>query len=313
MSLLRVFATCTVICVLSALPLQAQKATRTNWNTWVLNPANPSNPSPFALGVNDNRRVVGLADYPVKPPKFWGFVHYTSGKITYWKPANAKNSAFLGRNNVGNTVGDYLDTLGIHHAVYFHGSTQTLIVHPKAAHHSTEVIDINNLNTILGDYIDSNGAAHIFKRRSNGTFLSVPNFPGASSTSAAAFNDNGVVVGTYKPNTPLATLHGFIYRNGSFATVDYRGNTQAGTSLRGIDSRQHGARQGLPLQEWRVQRPRWPARRNRLSERYISERSHHRQYRQPRLHGQLPVSFSSPSLRRMAAAASPFFRYTECA
>jgi len=76
---------------------------------------------------------------------------------------------------------------------------------------------------------------HIFKRSSNGTFLSVPNFPGAKSTSAAAFNDNGVVVGTYRPNTPLAVDNGFIYRNGSFATLDYRNNTQAGTDLVGID------------------------------------------------------------------------------
>jgi len=236
MFLLRVLATCTVISVFSALPLQAQKATCTNWNTWLLNPANPSNPSPQVLGVNDNGTVVGLADYPVKPPKFWGFVHYASGKITYWKPASAKNSAFLGRNNVGNTVGDYQDTLGIHHAAYLHGSTTTLIVHPKAARHSTQVTAINNLNTILGDYIDSKGAVHIFKRRSTGTFLSVPNFPGASSSFAAAFNDNGVVVGTYRLNDPNGVNHGFIYRNGSFATVDYRNNTRAGTLLVGIDN-----------------------------------------------------------------------------
>jgi len=219
------------------MPLQAQKATCTNWNTWVLNPANPSNPSPQAEGVNDNRTVVGLADYPVKPPKFWGFVRYSSGNITYWKPANAVSSDFSGRNNVGNTVGNYLDTLGIHHAAYLHGSTTTLIVHPKAAHHSTQVAAINNLNTILGDYIDSNGAVQIFKRRSDGTFLSVPNFPGASSTSAGAFNDNGVVVGEYTtPTFPKGPRQGFIYRNGSFATLNYRNNTQAGTSLRGIDA-----------------------------------------------------------------------------
>lgn len=80
MSLLRVFATCTVICVLSALSLQAQKATCTNWNTWLLNPANPSSPSAQEEGVNDNRTVVGLALFSASPPKFWGFVHFTNGK-----------------------------------------------------------------------------------------------------------------------------------------------------------------------------------------------------------------------------------------
>jgi hypothetical protein len=238
MFLLRVFSTCTVICVFSALSLQAQRATCTNWNTWLLNPTNPSKPSPFTAGVNDNRTVVGFAQFSVKPPKGSGFVHYFSGKITYWMPANAQSSYFTGRNNVGNTVGDYVDTLGINHAAYLHGSTITLIVHPKAAHHSTQVTDINNLNTILGYYQDSNGVNHTFKRRSNGTFLSVPTFPGGQSccSFAAGFNDNGVVVGTYRLNDPIGVNHGFIYRNGSFATVDYRNNKRAGTELVGIDN-----------------------------------------------------------------------------
>jgi hypothetical protein len=139
---------------------------------------------------------------------------------------------------VGNTVGIYLDTLGILHAAYLHGSTTTLIVHPKAAHHSTELFAINNLNTLLGYYQDSNGVNHGFKRRSNGTFLSVPTFPGAQSccSFAVAFNDNGVVVGTYRLNDPIGVNHGFIYRNGSFATLDYRNNKQAGTRLVGIDT-----------------------------------------------------------------------------
>ena len=237
MSLLRVLATCIVVCVFSALQLQAQKATCTNWNTWLLNPTNPTaGPSGDPRGVNDNRTVVGDATFSVNPPKFWGFVHYLSGKVTYWRPANARFSTFEGRNNVGNTVGNYLDTLGIHHAAYLHGSTTTLIVHPKAAHHSTQLFAINNLNTLLGYYQDSNGVNHTFKRRSDGTFLSVPNFPGAQicCSFAVAFNDNGVVVGTYRLNDPNGVNHGFIYRNGSFATLDYRNNARAGTRLVGI-------------------------------------------------------------------------------
>jgi len=111
-----------------------------------------------------------------------------------------------------------------------------LIVHPKAAHHSTGLVGINNLNTLLGGYTDSNGVGHIFKRRSDGTFLSVPNFPGAKGTGAGGFNDNGVVVGSYTlPTDPSGIGHGFIYRNGSFATLNYR-NKQTNTSLVGIDN-----------------------------------------------------------------------------
>jgi uncharacterized membrane protein len=196
-----------------------------------------SNP-PFGdpQGVNDNRTVVGNATFSVNPPKVWGFVHYLSGNNTYWRPANAKFSSFEGRNDVGNTVGNYTDTLGVRHAAFLHGSTTTLIAHPKAARHSTRAFDLNNLDTILGDYVDSNGVHHNFKRRSNGTFLSVPDFPGSSGTLAQAFNDNGVVVGTYGvPNDPTGTQHGFIYRNGSFATLNYRNDVRAWTNLVGID------------------------------------------------------------------------------
>jgi len=168
----------------------------------LLNPANSNNPRETASGVNDNHTVVGAADYPVNKPNFWGFVHYLNGNATYWHPANAKYSSFSGRNNFGNTTGGYVDTLGIPHAAYLHGSTTTLIVHPKAAHHSTGLVGINNLNTLLGGYTDS----------------------------------NGVVVGSYTlPTDPSGIGHGFIYRNGSFATLNYR-NKQTNTSLVGIDN-----------------------------------------------------------------------------
>lgn len=234
MSLLRVLATCMVLCVFPALQLQAQNATCTNWNTWLLNSANANNPREDARGGNDNRTVVGFGGYLHKPDTV-AFVHYANGKITYWHPGNTRFSSFSGRNNLGNTVGSYRDSSGVYHAAYLHGSTTTLIVHPKAAHHSTGLIGINNLNTLLGGYTDSNGGNHIFKRRSNGTFLSVPNFPGAKSTSAGGFNDNGVVVGIYILPNETSVSHGFIYRNGTFATVDYR-NFQTITSLTGIDN-----------------------------------------------------------------------------
>jgi hypothetical protein len=233
MSLLRVLARFIAVCAFSALQLQAQQATCTNWNLWLLNPANANNPREEARAVNDNRTVVGFAS-SLSSKSTWGFVHYSSGKVTYWKPENAKVSTLTGRNNWGNTVGYYTDTLGINHAAYLHGSTTTLIVHPKAAHHSTGLTGINNLNTLLGSYTDSNGKNHIFKRRSNGTFLSVPNFPGAKATAATGFNDNGVVVGWYILPTETNVSHGFIYRNGSFATVNYR-NFQTLTYLQGID------------------------------------------------------------------------------
>lgn len=237
MYLYRVLAICMVLCVFSGLQLQAQKATCTNWNIWLLNPGHPNNPREQAGGVNENRTVVGTADYPVNKPNFWGFVRYLDGKVTYWHPANAKYSSFSGRNNQGNTIGSYVDTLGIAHAAYLHGSQTTLIVHPKAVRHTTGLSAINNLNTLLGGYIDAKGQGHTFKRRSDGTFLAVPNFPGAKQTGASGFNDNGVVVGGYlNPGDCCGLVHGYIYRNGSFATLNYRNIKNTNTDLVGISN-----------------------------------------------------------------------------
>jgi hypothetical protein len=204
------------------------------FKTFRLNPSNPNNPGSDARGVNDNRAVVGIANYAVNKTS-WGFVHHSIGTITYWHPPNAKGSGLVGRNNLGNTVGDYVDTLGIAHAAYLHGSTTTLIVHPKAVHHSTALVGINNLNTLLGGYTGSDGKNHWFKRRSNGTFLDIPNFPGANTTDAHGFNDNGVVVGRYTYSG--TDSQGFIYRNGAFATLNFNNNkTGSYTELIGISN-----------------------------------------------------------------------------
>lgn len=215
---------------------QAQQATCTNWKTFALNPSNLSNPSEQSNGVNDNHTVVGTAFYTFNKPNFKGFVHLSNGTITYWKPANANRSWLSDRNILGNTVGGYVDTSGIQHAAYLHGGTTTLIANPNATHHSTAVVGINNLNTLLGTYSDANGQ-HIFKRRSDGSFLAVPNFPGATQTNPTAFNDNGVVVGNYtNPGDCCGTSHGFIYRNGSFAPLNYRKMVNSNTELMGISN-----------------------------------------------------------------------------
>ena len=232
----RVLVGCALVCLLAAIHLQAQKATCTNWKTFALDPTNLTNPTEQSNGVNDNHTVVGTAFYNFNKPNFKGFVHYSSGKITYWRPSNAKYSWLSDRNIIGSTVGNYVDTLGILHAAYLHGSTTTLIVNPNATHHSTALVGINNLNTLLGTYSDANGQ-HIFKRRSDGSFLAVPNFPGATHTDPTAFNDNGVVVGTYtNPGDCCGIDHGFIYRNGAFAPLNYRKMVNSNTELTGVSN-----------------------------------------------------------------------------
>lgn len=238
MPLLRVLAGCVALCMFAAFQLQAQKATCTNWKTFVLNPANPRNPEEESTGVNDNETVVGSALSSVKSGYPKAFVHYASGKITYWQPAGSSNSGFTDRNNLGNTVGYFVDSSSIEHAVYLHGSTVTKIAHPNAARHTTTLVSINNLNTLLGEYSDVNFHEHMFKRRNDGTFMAVPSFPGSKRSDPGGFNDNGVVVGSFTlPNDPSEFEHGFIYRNGAFAKLNYEGKAGE-TMLVGISN--HG-------------------------------------------------------------------------
>jgi hypothetical protein len=195
-----------------------------------------SNPTEESNGVNDNHTIVGTAFYNFNKPNFKGFVHYSDGKTTYWKPSDAKYSWLSDRNIVGNTVGGYVDPLGILHAAYLHGGTTSLIAHPSATHHSTALVGINDPNTLLGTYSDAKGH-HIFKLRSDGSFLAVPNFPGAVQTLPTAFNDNGVVVGIYmNPGDCCGVDHGFIYRNGAFAPLNYRKVVAGNTELTGTSN-----------------------------------------------------------------------------
>ena len=64
----RVVIGCFAVCLLAAGSLHAQKATCTNWKTFVLNPSNLNNPSEESDGVNDNHTVVGTAFYTFNKP-----------------------------------------------------------------------------------------------------------------------------------------------------------------------------------------------------------------------------------------------------
>ncbi len=186
----RSFTFCLSLSLLLAIPVQAQKASCT-FKTFVLNPANLNSPRENAFGVNDNGTVVGSADYPFNKPNITAFVHYADGTIKYWRPSGAPISGFSARNNAGNT------------------------------NHSTGVVGINKWNTILGSYSDANGNTHDFKRYSNGTFVNIPNFPGASRTIPSAINDNGAIVGFYAINAEGPDIsHGFIYHNGNWGKAE---------------------------------------------------------------------------------------------
>lgn len=82
--------------------------------------------------------------------------------------------------------------------------------------------EINDLGQALGGYGDENGIVHSFIRSKNGQITLLPDAaPGALVTEGTGMNSFGVIVGFYLDAD--AQRHGFILRDGVFATYDYPG------------------------------------------------------------------------------------------
>jgi hypothetical protein len=220
---------------------QVQQATCT-FNYFLLNPADPNNPTGYVQGVNDWGSVVGIANFGTTSK---AFTHFSGGGQSYWRPSGAVSSGFIARNNKGVSAGWYTDSSGQSHAFLLNGSTVTQIVNPKALLGSTVIHGINNWNSAVGVYSGSDGKGHSFKRYSSGTFIDLPEYPYAishwgHSTTAAAINDGGVIVGYYTDGTLIRSgtkhVQGFIYRSGQWATLDYPDPNTTQTWLLGISN-----------------------------------------------------------------------------
>ena len=229
---------------LAAIPMaqaQVQQAVCT-FNYFLLNPADPSNPTGYVQGVNDWGTVVGIGDFGTTTK---AFAHYSGSGQSYWLAPGAVGSGFIARNNKGLTAGWFTDSSGQPHAFLLKGSTITPIVAPKASPGSTVVRGINNWNSAVGTYFGTDGKSHSFKRYNNGSFIDLPEYPYAishwgHSTTAAAINDSGTIVGYYTDGTLFSSgtrhVQGFIYRNGQWATLDYPDPNNAQTTLVGISN-----------------------------------------------------------------------------
>lgn len=220
---------------------QVQQASCT-FKLFLLNSADPNNPAGYVQSVNDWGSVVGIADFGTTTK---AFIHYSGGSASYWRPSGAVSSGFIARNNKGVSAGWYTDSSGQSHAYLLKGSTLTPVVGPKATPGSTVIHGINNWNSAVGVYSGTDGKDHRFKRYSNGSFIDLPEYPYAishwgHSTTPAAINDSGVIVGHYADGTLIRSgtkhVQGFIYRNGQWATLDYPDPNTTQTWLVGISN-----------------------------------------------------------------------------
>jgi hypothetical protein len=229
------FATLSTASLLtSPLPAGAQAKASCKFQRFLLNSSNPNNPRVNVSGVNDNRAVVGSAQYPNNKPDFKPFLRRPNSKITYFLPDGAIYGEFTDRNNAGVTVGNYVDSSQRGHAFMWRNSKVIQIGVPKSYPHSTYAYGINKFDTVVGSYSDFSGKMHAFKRTSDGRYLRLT-FPESTFTEARGINDNGAIVGNYgTPNSQLS--HGFIYYHGSWATLNYKHTTSSNTDLVGISN-----------------------------------------------------------------------------
>jgi uncharacterized membrane protein len=161
------------------------------------------------VGINDFGTIVGYGS----PGTARGLIRWSNGGVTH-----VKGTSFLeSRNDHGTSVGlDLIDE-----GVLVNGPTINPIVLDVNNGGVFEVKGINNWGTIVGRYEPPDHfGAHGFKRWKNGT-THILDFPGAlpGSTEPDGINDDGTVVGSYF--TPDDSVHGFIFHNGQWATLDY--------------------------------------------------------------------------------------------
>jgi len=201
--------------ILLAMALAAQAQTQASCTFQFFSPTTPfklHNGKPVfiePLGINDFGRIVGYAS----PGTVHGLIRWPNGSVT-----RVKETSFLRGDNDHNTsVGEDVTDQGI----VLNGSTITPIVLDVNNGGVSEAKGINNSGTIIGRYQPPNhNGAHGFKRFNNGTTHTL-DFPGAmpGTTEPYGINDNGIVVGLYE--APDASVHGFIFNKGQWATLDY--------------------------------------------------------------------------------------------
>lgn len=218
------------LCILvPAIP--AQTSANCNFTYFQINPANNEEPETHPLGINSYGSVVGQAidDTGTYPPR--GFTRFSNGSVSYVNPTGSISAELSDRNDSGAMVGDYSTHAPYRISFLLQGSTMTTIAHPGAdtSLGGTLVHGINKYSNIVGYYFDSHESPHGFKRFTNGSFMSIA-YPKAIGTMPNSINSSGWIAGSY--NDANHGLHGFIYKNGVYAKVDYP-NTTA-TELFGI-------------------------------------------------------------------------------
>ena len=131
-----------------------------------------------------------------------------------------------GINDSGDFVGSsYLGGVSFRGYINDGGVVQFLT---KPGAFTTNANGINDLGIVVGTYDNSHG----FIFDDNTDVFTILDVPGALSTVAADINDAGQIVGWFTDGG--GDVHGFVYDDGVFATIDNPSGVN-GTFIRGIN------------------------------------------------------------------------------
>jgi probable HAF family extracellular repeat protein len=153
-----------------------------------------------------------------------GFVGHDGNFITIDAPRAGLYTVVFGINDIGETVGGYLDRNGKLHGFIRSNHTLRTIDYPGAA--ATLAARINSKGQIVGAYSEEANVAALELPHGflfdNGGFTAI-DLPGAVRTQPFGINNQGQIVGEYVDAEGVT--HGFLLDEGGFTTLDVPGST----------------------------------------------------------------------------------------
>ena len=136
-----------------------------------------------------------------------------------------------GINDDGAVVGVYVDKDGKQHGFLLGGGNFTTIDYPGAL--STFPYAINNAGDIVGYRVDVSGLPGGGYRGflvKGGTFSDF-NYPGHMNTMSVRISNEGVIFGCYHDTDTMGTMHGMMFKDGSFSDLSMQASmNNAGSS-----------------------------------------------------------------------------------
>jgi probable HAF family extracellular repeat protein len=184
--------------------------------TRVVSPADPTFTQ--LLGINDHRDIAG---YHTNVPGNKGFTLKLPNSFADENFPSSAQTQVVGINNLGRTVGFYIDSNGNTHG-FEKDRDFTAVDMPGTTFN--QLLGINNRNQAAGYFQDAAGLQHGYIRRENGDFevlgdLKLP------SSQATGIDDDGDVVGFEQSSPSATTSEGFLRTREGVKVLQFPGSS----------------------------------------------------------------------------------------